>query len=80
MVTPSPSYCTIRIAGTLNADWAAWFEQMTLAPNPARTNETLIQGPIADQAALHGLLAKIRDLNLTLLSVQYTTGAEPPGE
>lgn len=63
----------IKIKGLLDAHWGQWFEGMTLKPREnAETGQdcTLIIGPIADQPALHGLLAKIRDLNLTLISVR----------
>ena len=57
----------IRVKGHLSPVWSEAFEgmQLTLTHN----GETLITGAVADQAALHGLLARIRDLNLTLLSV-----------
>jgi len=61
----------IKIKGILDDHWKQWFEGMTLdyVPNGETGHEcTLITGPIADQPALHGLLAKIRDLNLTLIS------------
>jgi hypothetical protein len=62
----------IKIKGVLDAHWSQWFEGMNL--RQVENGEsgqlcTLIAGPIADQPALHGLLAKIRDLNLTLISV-----------
>ena len=57
----------IRIKGHLGADWADWFDglDITLQDN----GETLLSGPVVDQAALHGLLRKVRDLGLVLLSV-----------
>lgn len=57
----------IRIKGHLRADWADWFDGLaiTLQDN----GETLLSGPVADQAALHGLLRKVRDLGMVLLSV-----------
>ena len=57
----------IRVDGHLDARWLAWFDglQMTHLPN----GETRLWGPVADQAALHGLLGLIRDLNLTLIAV-----------
>ena len=58
----------IRIRGYLDYLWSDWFDGLTIAPQA--NNETLLSGPVADQAALHGLLAKIRDLGLPLLSVQ----------
>ena len=63
----------IKIKGLLDDHWGQWFEGMALVrhENPeAEQDCTLIIGPIIDQPALHGLLAKIRDLNLTLISVR----------
>ena len=57
----------IRVRGQLDSHWSAWFEGLTLTP--LENGETLIAGPIQDQAALHGILAKIRDLGLQLVSV-----------
>lgn len=68
----------IKIKGRLDEHWSQWFEGMSLksVENGEIGQEcTLITGPIADQPALHGLLAKIRDLNLTLISV-YRINAE----
>lgn len=63
-----PSHYTLRVEGHLDPRWSAWFEGLTVTPTAA--GETVIAGPLADQAALHGLLAKLRDLNLTLIAVQ----------
>jgi hypothetical protein len=52
----------------LDARWSAWFEGLQLSSDQA--GQTIIAGPVADQAALHGLLTKIRDLGLPLLSVR----------
>jgi len=62
----------IKIKGLLDDHWKQWFEGMTLkhAKNHEPEECTVITGPIADQPALHGLLEKIRDLNLTLISVR----------
>ena len=63
----------IKIKECLDDQWKEWFEGMDLKPvdnSELRQQCTLIIGPIADQPALHGLLAKIRDLNLTLISVR----------
>jgi hypothetical protein len=63
----------IKIKGLLDDHWQQWFEGMTLKrrESPEADQEySLIRGWIVDQPALHGLLAKIRDLNLTLLSVR----------
>lgn len=63
-----PSFYRIRVKGNLDRKWSDWFDGFTITPQPADT--TLLTGPVADQAALHGLLAKIRDLGLPLLSVR----------
>ncbi len=62
----------IRIKGYLDEHWLDWFEGMTLRTVKNRKTGlvlTVLRGTFADQPALHGLLAKIRDLNLTLISV-----------
>ncbi len=61
----------IRLQGHLEPRWAAWFEGLTLT----REDEgiTLIRGPVVDQAALHGLLQKVRDVGLPLVSVRNVT-------
>lgn len=62
-----PVWYQIRLQGHLDPQWAEWFDGLTitLAPNGA----TLLTGPVVDQAALHGLLKKVRDLGMPLLSV-----------
>jgi hypothetical protein len=62
-----PGLYEIRIKGHLNDKWADWFEGLTITR--ADNGETLLRGPVSDQAALHGLLRKVRDLGLPLLSV-----------
>jgi hypothetical protein len=57
----------IRIAGHLPARWSAWFEGLAIALEPDGT--TLLSGPVADQAALYGLLRRVRDTGLTLIAV-----------
>jgi hypothetical protein len=57
----------IRLTGRLDAHWAAWFDGLTVSHESNGT--TVISGPIADQAALHGLLQRVRDLGLPLVSV-----------
>ncbi len=57
----------IRVQGVLPSGWSSWFEGLEVRPAPNR--ETILSGPLPDQAALHGVLAKIRDLNLKLISV-----------
>ncbi len=63
-----PNVYLIRVKGNLDAKWADWFNNLSITPQPR--DETLLIGPIADQSALHGVLAKIRDLGLPLLSVE----------
>ena len=63
----APSWYEIRIRETLEPEWTEWFEGMDLRREEG--GGTLLSGPVADQAALHGLLLRIRNLNLTLLSV-----------
>ena len=61
----------IRLQGRLDPRWATWFEGMTLTDRTDGT--TVIHGLVADQAALHGLLQRLRDLGLPLLSVDRQT-------
>jgi len=56
----------IRVEGCLTDQWAEWFESLSITQV---NGETLITGPVADQAALFGLLKKVRDLGLVLVSV-----------
>ena len=62
-----PVHYQIRLKGHLDTQWADWFAG--LAVSLEENGDTLLTGPVADQAALHGLLKKIRDLGLPLLSV-----------
>jgi hypothetical protein len=57
----------IRLKGHLDDKWAGWFEGLIITR--AANGETLLRGPVVDQAALHGVLRKVRDLGLPLLSV-----------
>jgi hypothetical protein len=74
----------IRINGHLGSRWAAWFDGMTLTSRSDGT--TVIEGAVVDQAALHGLLRKLRDIGLPLISVMPTesdqsrSGATEPHE
>jgi hypothetical protein len=58
----------IRVKGNLDRKWSDWFDGFTITPQA--NDETLLTGPVEDQAALHGLLAKIRDLGLPILLVK----------
>jgi hypothetical protein len=57
----------IRVRGQIDQTWSEWFEGLSVAHT--EEGETVLTGSVADQAALHGLLAKLRDLGLSLLSV-----------
>jgi hypothetical protein len=62
-----PTCYEIRLKGHLDSQWTDWFEGLTITLEEDGT--TLLSGPVADQAALHGLLRKMRDLGLPLISV-----------
>ena len=57
----------IRVGGHLDSGWSEWFEGLHLTHEA--NGETVLSGPIVDEAALHGVLAKVRDLGLPLLAV-----------
>jgi hypothetical protein len=59
----------IRIKGQIDERWSDWFEGLTITHSDQ--GETLLTGEVADQAALYGLLAKLRDLGLPLVSVKH---------
>ena len=63
----------IKLKGCLDPKWSDWFEQMAIS---TEHGNTILTGSVADQAALHGLLTRIRDLNLTLLSVERLESAQ----
>ncbi len=66
---PSPEFYRIIVKGHLSDEWSAWFDGLTVTR--MENGETTISGPIVDQSALHGVLIKIRDLGLPLLSVAH---------
>ncbi len=66
----------IRVDGNLDDHWADWFGDLRIERN--RAGYTTLCGPVADQSALHGFLGKIRDLNLTLLSLKCVEHSRPP--
>jgi hypothetical protein len=68
-----PVVYQIRIEGHLGPQWTEWFGGMTITPEDE--GDTLLTGPVEDQAALHGLLRKVRDLGIPLISA---TRLKPP--
>jgi hypothetical protein len=62
-----PTIYQIRVKSHLGSDWTDWFEGLTITLED--NGDTLLTGPVVDQAALHGLLKKVRDLGIPLLSV-----------
>jgi hypothetical protein len=67
-----PALYQIRVKGKLEQKWSDWFDGFAIEPQPG--DETLLIGLVADQAALHGILTKISNLGLPLLSVQRQQG------
>ena len=65
----TPAHYRIKLKGHLDHKWSEWFEGMDISMGGG---ETILSGKVADQAALHGLFIRIRDMNLTLLSVEQT--------
>jgi len=66
--TIKPAIYHIRVEGQLDQSWSEWMEGMSITL--VENGDTLLSGPVTDQSALYGLLAKIRDSNLKLLSVE----------
>jgi hypothetical protein len=62
-----PEVYEIRIQGHLGPEWKDWFEELDITLD--KDGDTVITGPVIDQAALHGLLKKVRDLGMPLISV-----------
>jgi hypothetical protein len=62
-----PAQYEIRVAGVLDGRWAAWFDGLQIS---GQGDQTVIRALVADQAALHGLLTRVRDLGLCLISVR----------
>lgn len=79
---PSPAdhdleaHYEIRVAGHLAPRWSAWFDGLAVATDDDGT--TVIHGPVVDQAALHGLLQKVRNVGIPLVSVTQLPSAAPP--
>jgi hypothetical protein len=64
----------IRVKGQIDQHWSDWFDDLTVTHTDQ--NETVLTGPIPDQAALHGLLARLRDLGLPIVSVNLSEVAD----
>ncbi len=71
-----PPIYQIRIKGHLGSQWTEWFENLTIRRE--ENGETLLTGPVVDQAALFGLLRKVRNLGMPLLSVTRTIPNQAP--
>ena len=67
-----PGVYQVRVRGRFDERWSDWFDGFTIAPQA--DNVTLLTGSVTDQISLHGLLSKIRDLGLPLLSVKRVEG------
>ena len=82
MTTPDSGPATtryqLRIAGHLDHHWSAWFGGLTISPETDGT--TTLRGVVADQAQLHGLLSKVRDLGATLISVTHLGIGDDAGD
>jgi hypothetical protein len=63
----SPAHYEVRVEGVLDERWMSWFEGLQVK---SEGKQTMISGPLTDQPALHGVLAKVRDLGLCLISVR----------
>jgi hypothetical protein len=72
--TSNAQYYEIRLKGHLEAHWVKWFDGMSIRLEA--NGDTLLTGPVADQAALHGLLKKVRDLGMPLVSVNVVGGGQ----
>jgi hypothetical protein len=71
-----PGHYEIRLQGHLGRRWAAWFDDMTVANESDGT--TVLRGYVVDQSALHGLLHKVRDIGLPLVSVVRLDADQSP--
>jgi hypothetical protein len=71
-----PLIYEIRIKGQLDRTWADWFPGLTVTPE--ENGDSLLTGPVVDQAALHGLLRRVRDLGVPLISVNPVVPGTTP--
>jgi hypothetical protein len=70
-----PTIYQIRLEGHLGRQWTEWFDGLAVTLH--RNGDTLLTGPVVDQAALHGLLKKVRDLGMPLVSLQRLEPTRP---
>ncbi|MHB9033410.1 MAG: hypothetical protein ACYC6L_10215 [Anaerolineae bacterium] len=73
-----PTVIQLRLRGHLGTEWSDWFEGLTITLQA--DGDTLLTGPVSDQAALHGLLKKVRDLGIPLVSVNRVAPGEEEGQ
>jgi hypothetical protein len=62
----------IRVQGTLPPQWSAWFEGLSISHEAP--HDTILVGKVADQAALYGVISRVRDLGLTLVAIERVDG------
>ena len=74
----APDYYEIRVEGHLGHSWSRWFDGMAI--HHEESGDTLLCGSLRDQAALHGVLMKIRDLGLPVVQVKRLRGRDNPCE
>jgi hypothetical protein len=72
--SPDSGLYQIRVRSVLDAKWVAWFDGFAITP--VNQSETFLTGWVTDQAALHGVLGKVRDLGLDLLMVKRVEGKD----
>lgn len=72
----TPMFYEIRVEGHIGDSWSSWFEGLTIRHE--ESSETVLTGPLVDEAALYGVLMKIRDLGLPLVEVRRVQGGKKP--
>jgi hypothetical protein len=73
-----PVYYQFRVRGSLDPRWSAWFDDLVLTIEA--NGDTTLRGRLADQAALYGVISKLRDVGLELIAVEQWTPGPPPGQ